>query len=317
MTFPLMYGYDHINVVADLEPVAAVRDRELGERIRDFPKLLPGGSPDFGYAVQAGARWSIADSGDPDPSSARYTLAFRLREGARLDPANARAMLAAADRLDPEEGAQLAKDEWEIGDRRYRIIRIEKFTLIGGGAMEPPRSTDGAAGGGDPLRDHPVDPRAPAGMWEAQLRLNLVGLMPIPGTVPDAVRGEARHGIRTHPGVILLPPTFTMVEVHGGSYEPLTGGDDPVEARGHLAHYFTGMLPRLREFQGDPASPEELKEWAVAAEQIEAATEPEFTALGRRFRTVRISRMLRLGRDGPEAPRPSDQEQYGLAGMAG
>ncbi|MFI0356953.1 DUF5954 family protein [Actinomadura sp. 9N407] len=317
MTFPLMHGYDHINVVADLDPVAAVRDRELGERIRDYPKLLPAGSPDFGYAVQDGTRWRIVCAGETDPSTARYGLAFRLRERAQEDPANAPAMLAAAGRLDPEEGEQLAKDEWEIGDRRYRIIRIEKFTLIGGGAMEPPRATDGSRGDADSLIDRLIDPLAPAGLWEAQLRLNLVGHMPIPGTVPEMIQMEARHAIRAHPGVILLPPTFTMVEVHDGSYEPLTGGDDPVQARGNLAHYFTRLLPRLREFQGDPAGPDELKSWAMAGAEIEAADGPEFSTLGRTFRTVRISRMLRLGRDGPESPRPSDQERYGVAGMSG
>lgn len=41
---------------------------------------------------------------------------------------------------------------------------------------------------------------------------------------------------------------------------------------------------------------------------------PEYAVLERRFRTVRISRMIRLGRDGPEGPRPSDQERYGWRG---
>jgi hypothetical protein len=318
MTFPLMRGYDHINVVADLDPVAAMRDEELGERILAHPKLFPAGSPDFGYAVQTGAEWHIGSVGASDPSGARYALASHLRRGAaerEKNPEVAHAMLAVSDRLDPEEGEQLPKDEWEICDCRYRVIRIEKFTLIGGGVMEPPRSTDT-----DPsdearfLRGHLIDPRAPAGQWEAQLRLNLVGYLPIPGTVPEQVQVEARHAIRTHAGVILLPPTFTVVEIKGDSWEPLTGGDGPGQARSHLASYFTQLLPRLREFQGDPATRAELAEWTEAAEQIMAATGPEFTVMGQRFRTVRVSRMLRLGRDGPEGPRPSDQERYGLPG---
>jgi hypothetical protein len=230
------------------------------------------------------------------------------------DPATARAMRAAADRLDPEEGEQLAKDEWELGDRRYRVIRVEKFTLMGDRVMEPPRPGDAALAGADSLlRGHRIDPRAPAGQWEAQLRLNLVGYMPVPGTVPEIVRTEARHAIRTHPGVVLLPPTFTVVEITGDGWEPLACGDDPDDAREHLASYFTGLLPRMREFRGDPATPEELETWAGAAARISAATGHEFSALGRRFRTVRVSRMLRLGRDGPEAPRPSDEERYGAS----
>ncbi|MFB4315307.1 DUF5954 family protein [Actinomadura sp. 21ATH] len=317
MSFPLTHGYDHINVVAELDPVAAVRDRELGDRMRDFSKLFPAGSPDFGLAVQTGAGWRIDCAGDLDPSAARYTLGHRLRARAQEDPANARAMLAAAGRLDPEEGEQLAKDEWEIGDRRYRVIRIEKFTLIGNGLMEPPRSTDAPHGRRDVLDGLALDPLAPAGLWEAQLRLNLAEHLPIPGTVPDIVRTEAMHAVRTHPGVVLLPPTFTVVEVEDGRWEPLTGGDDPLQARDRLAGYFTGLLPRLREFHGDPAAPAEIAEWEAAAGEIRASAGPVFTTLGRTFRTVRVSRMLRLGRDGPEAPRPSDQERYGPAGTSG
>ncbi|MFB4298877.1 DUF5954 family protein [Actinomadura sp. NTSP31] len=326
MTFPLMPGFDHINLVASLDPVAAVRDREIGDAILAYPKLLPAGSPDFGYAVQTGAEWRIGRLGSADPSAARYGLAADLRREAatgghapgRADGSGlADAMLAVADRLDPEEGEQLPKDEWEIGDRRYRIIRVEKYTLLGDRVMEPPRPTDtpGACGDGT-LRGHLLEPAAPAGQWEAQLRLNLVGHMPVPGTVPDLVQAEARHAVLAHPGVVLLPPTFIAVEVKADGWAPLTGGDDPEQTRRRLARYFGDLLPRLREFQGDPPAPQELAEWERAAEQIERATGHAFTAAGREFRTVRISRMLRLGRDGPEAPRPSDQERYGLSGAA-
>ncbi|MFG2085472.1 MULTISPECIES: DUF5954 family protein [unclassified Spirillospora] len=316
MTFPLMHGYDYINVVAELDPVAAVRDRELGERILRYPKILPAGSPSFGHAVQMGKEWRIGSLCSDDPSAARYGLAMDLRSGAaeEQDPETAEAMLAAAARLDPEEGEQLAKDEWEIADRRYRIIRVEKFVLIGDRVMEPPRSTDADLAGDDFLRGHLLDPPAPCGQWEAQLRLNLVARMPVPGTVPDMVRAEAHHAIQTHPGVVLLPPTFVVVEIDGGSWAPVTGGDDPAEARDRLARHFTDLLPRLREFQGDPATPAELAEWTALAADIRSAPGHHITARGREFRTVRVSRMLRLGRDGPEAPRPCDQERYGLTG---
>ncbi|MER7541830.1 DUF5954 family protein [Spirillospora sp. NPDC127506] len=320
MTFALMRGYDHINVVARLDPVAAVRDRELGERIRRYPKIFPFGSPDFGHAVQRGREWRIGALGCDDPSAARYGLAVDLRTAAagEPDPATAGAMRAAAARLDPEEGEQLAKDEWEIGDRRYRIVRVERFIHFGDRVLEPPRATDaglagdGLAGDGlardGLLRGHLIDPAAPCGQWEAQLRLNLAGFMPKPGSVPGIVRTEARHAIRTHPGVVLLPPAFVAVELDGDSWAPLTGGDDPDEVRDRLARRFTGLLPRLREFQGDPPSAAELAEWEAMAAGIRAASGHSFSVRGREFRTVRVSRMLRLGRDGPEAPRPSDEQ---------
>ncbi|TDB94274.1 DUF5954 family protein [Actinomadura sp. 7K534] len=318
MTFPLMHGFDHLNVVADLDPVAAVRDRELGERILRYPKILPAGSPCFGHAVQKGKEWRIGCLGSDDPSAARYGLAMDLRTAAagEPDPGTARAMLAAAARLDPEEGPQLAKDEWETGDRRYRIIRVEKFILIGDRVMEPPRATDADLAGDGLLRDHPLDPAAPCGQWEAQLRLNLVARLPVPGTVPAMIRTEARHAIQAHPGVVLLPPTFIVVEVDGDSWAPLTGGDDPDQARDRLARHFTGLLPRLREFQNDPATPAELAEWTALADEIRASTGHRIVVRGREFRTVRVCRMLRLGRDGPESPRPCDQDQYGLTDTA-
>ena len=320
MVFPLTPGYDHINVVADPDPVTAMRDGDLGERLRTHPKLFPAGPPDFGYAVQTGTEWRIGSVGAYDPSGARYMLAARLRETARRQPDDAdvvRALRAAADRLDPEEGEQLAKDEWEVGEHRYRVVRIERFVLIGNGSMEPPRPTDV-----DPpkrshlLRDHLIDPRAPAGRWEAQLRLNLVGHLPRPGTVPEEVRIEARHALRTHAGVVLLPPAFIVAEIMEESWDPFTSAEGPELARLHLANHFAHLMPRLREIHDDPATPSEIAEWAEAAERIQAMPGPEYSVLGRRFRTVRVSRMLRLGRDGPEGPRPSDQERYGLHGTA-
>jgi hypothetical protein len=317
MAFPLMPGYDHIQVVAELDPVAGLRDEDLGKRMRAHPKLFPAGAPDFGFALQQGTEWRIGGLGGSDPVGSRISLASHLRRTSaeEKDPDVVRAMLAAAGRLDPEEGEQLAKDEWEIGDRRYRVIRVERFTLIGGGVMEPPRPTDTDPPAEDHLLPgHLIAPRAPAGRWEAQLRLNLVGHLPIPGTVPEIVQTEARHAIRTHSGVVLLPPTFIVVEIKGDSWAPLTSGEGPGLARESLARHFTDLLPRLRELEDDPAGPGELAEWAEAGRQVAAMKGPEFTVLGRRFRTVRISRMIRVGRDGPEAPRPSDQELYGWPG---
>jgi uncharacterized protein DUF5954 len=297
----------------------AMRDRDLGERMKAYPRFITGGGPDFGYAIQTGAAWRIGTCGGGDPYSTRITLASHLRRQAkeRDDPELRRAMLAAAGRLDPEEGRQLQKDEWEIGPDRYRVIRVEKFILIGDRVMEPPRPTDTDPSSSDAgfLYDHPLDPLAPAGPWEAQMRLNLAGWVPpFTDPVPPAVVTEARHGVRHHPGVLLLPPSFEVVEFNGDALRRVTGADGPGQARESLAFHFTEGLPRLREWDGDPATPAELAEWRKAAEEVEASPGPEFTVLGRRFCIVRVSRMIRLGADGPECVRPSDQERYGFPG---
>ena len=320
MGFSLMRGFDRINVSSDLDPVTATCDKDLGDRMRAYPRMITGGPPDFGFAIQTGVTWRLGVAGGGDPYSTRISLASHLRREARehcTDPEVRRVMAAAAGRLDPEEGEQIVKDEWEIGDHRYRIVRIEKFILIGDRVMEPPRPTDtdpvsSAAG---LLEGHCLDPLAPAGPCEAQMRLNLAGWLPsLTPPVQEMVVTEARHGLRTHPGVILLPPAFTVVEFDGDSIRPITGATGPDKARANLAFHFAEYLPRMREFDDDPATPDELTTWKKAAEQIEASPGPEFTVLGRQFCIVRVSRMMRLGNDGPEGPRPSDQERYGYPG---
>ncbi|MDX6741657.1 DUF5954 family protein [Actinocorallia sp. A-T 12471] len=306
-----MGGYNKINLVADLDPAMAVRDQELGERMRVHPKMFPAGPPDFGWAVQVGREWRIGGAGGTCPDAARRGLAAHLRRTADQLPGSqekrVREMFAVAGKLDPEEGEQLAKDEWEIGDKRFRIIRVEKYTLIGNGVLEPPRHTDtDPPEAALPLKGHPIDPLVPAGYWEAQLRMNLCSYEPIPGTVPEQIQVEARHAVRTHPSVITLPPEFTVVEIEDGRSNPITGGNGPEQARRSLANYFGDLLPRVREFKGDPASPAELARWRRVAAWIEQNPGPQWDVMGRRFRTVRVSRFLRLGRDGPESPRPSD-----------
>lgn len=315
MAFSLMRGFDRIQVVADLDPVAAARDSSLGERMVAYPKLFPAGSPDFGYAVQAGDHWRIGTSGGSDPRGSRLVLASHLRRDAKheADPGVAERMRVAANRLDPEEGEPLAKDEWEIGDRRYRVIRIEKYTLIHRDkGMEPPRTTDI-----DPpdherlLHGHLIDPLAPTGQWEAQLRLNLTSYEPIAGTIPAAAAFDAHHATSTHPGIVLLPPVYTVVEITSpGSWEPFTGAEGPGLARDHLAGYFSQLLPRLREFQGDPPTSAERDSWEAMAAQIRDMPGPDYKVADRHFRTVRVSRFLRLGPDGPEGLRPTDPDRY-------
>jgi hypothetical protein len=134
---------------------------------------------------------------------------------------------------------------------------------------------------------------------------------PFTPPVQQMVVTEARHALRTHPGVILLPPAFTVVEFDGDSIRPITSTIGPSRAQANLVFHFAEFLPQLCEFGDDPATPQELAAWQQAAEQIKASRGPEFTVLGRRFCIVRVSRMMRLGRDGPEGPRPSDQERYG------
>ena len=108
-----MRGYDQIKVVSDLDPVAAMRDRDLGTRMRDYPRFISGGGPDFGFAIQTaaqdGAAWRVGTAGGGDPYTSRIALASHLRVEAeeRQDDV--------LDALDQEEGA--AERQEEVADK--------------------------------------------------------------------------------------------------------------------------------------------------------------------------------------------------------
>ncbi|WP_131739960.1 DUF5954 family protein [Actinomadura roseirufa] len=306
MAFQRMTGYDLINLVRDLGPVAAVRDQEAAERMRVYPKVVGAGPPDFGVAEQSGRAWRILRLGAMEPYGARVDLAVHLRDTAAGRDRRAREeMRAIADRCDPEVGEATADNDFAAGGTRYRIVRVLGFTRFGEDGPEPARATDTEEG---PLRSFLIDPTAPVGPAEAALRLELLSLVPAAGTVPEGLRQEAVTAIRDHPGVVLLPPEFTVVEDLDDRWRPITGGDGPQDARAALAHYFRVILPRFTPPGTPPPSPGELAEYARAADRVDADRGVEFVACGRRFRVVRVVRMIRVGPDGPEPARPSDDD---------
>ncbi|MFG2091728.1 MULTISPECIES: DUF5954 family protein [unclassified Spirillospora] len=331
MSFEGMPGHDLINVDRDLEPVAAVRDQEAAERRRAYPEIVGVGPPEFGCAEQAGGAWRILSLGALEPGEARVDLSFHLRDIAGdHDPAVRDDMLRLADALDRTEferagveragseraeseragssaaaGGASDRNECAVGPLRFRIVRVLGFARFGADGPEPARVTDGEDG---PLRGFAIDPAAPVGPADAALRLELLGLVPAEGTVPERLRREAVTAIRAHPGVVLLPPEFTVLEDRDGQWRPVTGGIGPQDARDSLAHYFRVLLPKAGPGDcGPPPSPGELAEYAEAADRIDADGGVEFVACGRRFRIVHVIRMIRVGPDGPEPARPSDE----------
>ncbi|MEU8802195.1 DUF5954 family protein [Spirillospora sp. NPDC048819] len=317
MSFEGMPGHDLINVVRDLEPVAAVRDQEAAERRRAYPEIVGVGPPEFGCAEQAGGAWRILSLGALEPYEARIDLSVHLRDIAGdHEPAVREDMLRLADALEQgalEQGGleraareRADRNECAAGPLRFRIVRVLGFARFGDDGPEPARVTDGEDG---PLREFAIDPAAPVGPADAALRLELLGLVPAEGTVPDELRREALSAVKAHPGVVLLPPEFTVLEDRDGQWRPVTGGIGPQDARDSLAHYFRVLLPKAGpEDCGPPPSPGELAEYAEAADRIDADGGVEFVACGRRFRIVHVIRMIRVGPDGPEPARPSDDD---------
>ncbi|TDC52667.1 hypothetical protein E1281_18810 [Actinomadura sp. KC345] len=318
MSFEGMPGHDLINVVRELEPVAAVRDQEAAERRRAYPEIVGVGPPEFGCAEQAGGGWRILSLGALDPGEARVDLAVHLRGiAADHEPAVHKEMLLLADALEEAalEGAPGAgegagqgapgRNECAAGPLRFRVVRVLGLARFGGDGPEPARVTDGEDG---PLLDHPIDPAAPVGPADAALRQELLSAVPAAGTVPDEQRHEAAAAVKEYPGVVLLPPDFTVMEDRDDQWRPITGGTGPQDARDSLAHYFRALLPLDTPEGCAPPSPGELAEYARAADRIDADGGIEFVACGRRFRIVRVIRMIRVGPDGPEPPRRSDED---------
>ncbi|TDC97087.1 DUF5954 family protein [Actinomadura sp. 7K507] len=315
MSFEGMPGHDLINVVKDLEPVAAVRDQEAAERRRAYPELVGVGPPEFGCAEQAGGAWRLLSLGALDPGEARIDLSVHLRDiAADHEPAVHKEMLLLADALEEaalgDEGPGAAGDaaggnECAAGPLRFRVVRVLGFARFGGDGPEPARVTDGEDG---PLFDHPIDPAAPVGPADAALRLELLSVVPATGTVPDELRHEAVTAVKAYPGVVLLPPDFTVMEDRDDQWRPITGGTGPQDARDSLAHYFRALLPLDTPAGCAPPSPGELAEYAWAADRIDTDGGIEFVACGRRFRIVRVTRMIRVGPDGPEPARHSDED---------
>ncbi|WP_147312237.1 DUF5954 family protein [Thermomonospora umbrina] len=311
MDFPPMTGHDLINVVRVSEPVALVREHEAAERAEDYPKLAGAGRPDFGVAEQHGPTWRIVGLGCMEPQGARADLAAHLRASLKdADEAVRAEGLAVAARLDPEEGEPAGGNEWVVADRRYRIVRTQGYVRLGADGPEPVRSTDT-----EPPTEHPacgfaLEPAAPASPADAALRLDLINLVPAPGTVSPEALDEAAAALGAYPGVVLLPVDYVVVEQCEGSWLPVTRGHGPKEARRSLGLYFETVLPRIGLPGRPPPTPEELAPYLAAAARLSEESRNEFTVHDRRFRVIRVINTIRVGPDGPEPARPTDEHLW-------
>jgi Family of unknown function (DUF5954) len=54
--------------------------------------------------------------------------------------------------------------------------------------------------------------------------------------------------------------------------------------------------------------PDQRAVYAEGADRLDDERADELTVAGRRFRIVRVERLIRVGPDGPEGPRPSDPD---------
>lgn len=287
--------------------------------------------PLFGVAVQEPddtPRWRVVvpvTLGCPQQArdSLNSRLWYRAKDDAQ-DRAERRALLAAVARLERERVDDLA-----VGDARYRVVRAEEYAATGPDGIEPPRPTDPeppvpdwSRGAAEPKVDDGLvlDPLAPRTPSQAAEVLAVATLAYTGARFPRDVRADSERALTSHPDVLLLPATFSVVEQKEGGWTPVNGPHVSAHAaRRALDFTLTWMWPRMRDlipltelhadartFTADAAAAAELAEYAEAADRLRAGRVNRLEFQGAVYRIGRTRRLLRWGPDGPETPRPSD-----------
>lgn len=316
------------------DPAARVREADAVDASLRYPGFALRG-PVFGVAVQdsaVGPEWRVLKpvvNGMPQTcrDSLNTCLWFRAKDDTD-DPAVRRELLAAVEVLDREP-----VNEVEACGVRYRIVRGDEFTRCDDNGLEPPRPTDPepAERSWDGQADHTPFPDldfvldadrrehlahgtgahgtgAHGGPMAGALRAGLRDFAYRGARFPADVRGDSERAVRSHPQVVLLPTCFGVVERDRIGWEPtLTLQATPHDARRVLHDAMAEMWPLLYRFD-----PGKKAVYARAAEEFRARERAdEARVAGRVFRICRVERMLRMGPDGPETPRPSDVDEYG------
>lgn len=311
----------HEELVRRDDPAAWVWEADAVDASLRYPGFALRG-PVFGVAVQdpaAGPGWRVLKPVvDGMPQMCRDALNthlwFRAKDDTD-DPAVRRELLAAVDVLSRE-----SVNEVEVCGVRYRIVRGDEFTRCDGqDRLEPPRPTDPepAERTWDPRADHvpspdldfvldpdPTDDGPMTGALRAALRdFAYQGMR-----FPALVRRDSERTALTHPGIVLLPTCFGVVERERTGWEPaLALQSTPHEARRVLYDALGEMWPMLYRFDDDRKAV-----YAKAAEEFRALERADEARVEDRvFRVCRTERLLRMGPDGPETPRPSDMDDYG------
>ncbi|MDJ0380364.1 DUF5954 family protein [Streptomyces sp. G-G2] len=319
-------GSRPVVVRVPVEPVEAAVEADAVDAVMRAGGLVVRG-PLFGVAAQdsgEGPRWRVVVAvTDGCPQQARDSLNsllwFRAKDRAE-DRAERRALLAAVARLENER-----VDDLTVAGTRYRVVRAEEYAGTGPGGMEEPRPTDpeplvpdwDRAVRGPDIDDALVlDPDAPVAPSQAAERLALRGFRYTGDRFPEDVRADSERAVDTHPDILVLPPTFTVVEQTPGGGTPLSGPHVSAHAaRKSLDFALTWMWPRMRGLIPEDAdmhadaralTDPELTAYVEAADALRAGRVNRLEFQDSVYKIVRTRRMLRWGPDGPDGPRPSD-----------
>ncbi|MER5371037.1 DUF5954 family protein [Streptomyces sp. NPDC002722] len=303
-----------INVKHREDPVSLVTEADAFAASRTYGNIVVRG-PLFGVAEQRRGerpRWRLLTDMDTGyPQDARDALNSHLWFKAKDktdDPKERRALLDAVARLETEPVNELT-----VGDTRYRIVRADEFARTGEGRLEPPRPTDVDTEGWDMSAHTPsttkgfvVDHAAAVGLTEGLERMGLVPVSYTSERFPPDVLADSQRALRTHPGLVLLPVVFRVMEREEKSWSMASSQQPtPQDARRSLVYCLKTFLPLTEELDEREAAV-----YARAADAFARRLRPnELNVRGRRFEIARIERMMRVGPAGPEGPRRSDIDE--------
>lgn len=307
-------AYQTIKVTVPTAPAAALADEEAWTARKAYPWIRGAAGPAFGVAREREeGGWELLPYfGGTAPQDARDSMGSVFRQLAHEareagDEATAAECTAAAERLDWEP-----LDGMTVLGHRYRVVRAERFIRMGPDGPEPPRPSDpDPARPGkahtvpDPSAGFVIDSLAATGPSEGILKVELLSMVPEESTVPADAYADAVEATRTHPGGVLLPPTFMTAEKVRGRWRPDSAGSSttPQGARDALTMDLRVLAPVTRRL-----STAEREEYVRAADRLDAERGSELRVAGRVLRIVRVERLVRIGPDGPEGPRPSDPD---------
>ncbi|KPI04188.1 hypothetical protein OK074_4715 [Actinobacteria bacterium OK074] len=305
-------AYLTIRVTPQEGPIAAFAEQEAWEATKRYPELMGVASPEFFYARELDTGgWELLSCGTDTPQGSRDSLGshFRMQAKDAKDAGDEKAhrtWMAAALRMDRE-----VVNDVRVRGEHFRVVRASRFIRMGAGGPEPPRPSDpDTAEVGEAYRLGPeteglvIDPYTGTGLSTGLLKLDLFQFVGVVPGAPPEVGAEARRARVTHPGGVLLPAVFMISLRQNGKWGPFNpglGSSTPQGARDSLASWLRVMGPFTLQLDEDRRA-----EYAALADRLDESRSNVTTIDGVRHRVTRVERLIRVGPDGPEGPRPSD-----------